>query len=51
MGKPQHARIRAVTLKNLLANMQQAIIAQYESIFQAYELDQLILFLQGTYSC
>ncbi len=27
------------------------IIAQYECIFQAHELDQRILFLQGTYSC
>ena len=34
-----------------IVKLQQAIITQYESIFQAYELDQKILFLQGTYSC
>jgi len=28
-----------------------ALIAQYESIFTAAELDQRIMFLQGTYSC
>ena len=32
-------------------DVQKAIIAQYEGIFQAIELDQKILFLQGTYSC
>ncbi|MEI7430750.1 MAG: CBS domain-containing protein [Betaproteobacteria bacterium] len=34
-----------------IVELQQAIITQYESIFQAYALDQKILFLQGTYSC
>jgi CBS domain-containing protein len=34
-----------------LSELQGAIIAQYESIFKAAELDQRIMFLQGTYSC
>ena len=34
-----------------IAELQQALIAHYESIFTAIELDQKILFLQGTYSC
>ena len=34
-----------------ISELQRAIIAQYESIFKAGELDQRIMFLQGTYSC
>jgi CBS domain-containing protein len=34
-----------------VAELQRALIAHYESIFTAIELDQNILFLQGTYSC
>jgi len=34
-----------------LAELQKALIRHYESIFTAIELDQKILFLQGTYSC
>lgn len=34
-----------------LSELQKALITHYESIFTAIELDQRILFLQGTYSC
>jgi CBS domain-containing protein len=34
-----------------IGDLLKAIIVQYERVFQASELDQRILFLQGTYSC
>jgi len=34
-----------------IAELQKALIAHYENIFTAIELDQKILHLQGTYSC
>ena len=34
-----------------LALLQHALLAHYERAFAAFELDQRILFLQGTYSC
>ena len=34
-----------------LAELQKALIAHYENIFAAIEVDQRMLFLQGVYSC
>jgi CBS domain-containing protein len=50
------ARIAVVNNSELLGvlslvELQKALIAHYESIFTAIELDQRILFLPGVYSC
>ncbi len=34
-----------------LAELQRALIAHYENIFAAIEVDQRMLFMQGVYSC